>query len=211
MSVSIWGLFVLLGVAPSGQWELVSGRGPGVADYAGQLTVEPRGFSYLLRWDTTEGEFSGVGMQAGQRLVAGWGTGRGYGLGVFEIRRDGTLLGRWTEPAAVGMQGRETWIPLDPERGLSGAYRVEGSLPALGGNYEGMLEVKEVDGAYRLTWSVLEETYLGIGVVRGRRLFVAWGPPEGAGLAVYRVHKRRARGRWIRVDGVGWGTERLRR
>jgi len=102
-------------------------------------------------------------------------------------------------------------MPLDKERGLEGAYRVQGSLPALGGDYDGTITVEKKEGAYSLTWSVLEETYQGIGVLRRGRLLVAWGPPEGAGLAVYRVHRRRSRGRWVRVDGVGWGTERLRR
>ncbi len=200
-----------MGMAPEGHWELVRGQGPGVSDYEGQLEVAERGKSYLLSWDTTEGEFSGVGMSAGRRLAVGWGTGRGYGLGVFELQGDGTLTGRWTEPAAVGMQGRETWRPLAMSGGLGGTYRVRGSLPALGGDYDGTITVDEVEGLYRLTWNVLEDSYQGIGFQRGRRLLVAWGPPEGAGLAVYRMGRRKGRGRWVRVDGVQWGTEQLRR
>jgi len=187
------------------------GQGPGVSSYVGQLDIAPRGVSYLLEWDTNEGGFSGVGMQAGRRLAVGWGTGRGYGLAVFEIQRDGSLTGRWTEPAAVGMQGRERWFPQGSEGGLGGTYQVEGSLPALGGQYQGTIVLEKVEGTYRVTWSVLNDSYQGIGVVQGRRLLVAWGPPEGAGLAIYRVRRHRARGRWVRVDGVGWGSERLRR
>jgi hypothetical protein len=193
---------------PSGRWE-VTGSGPGIADYQGRLLVEERGKTHALQWNTDQGKFGGVGLVVGRRFYVGWGTGRGYGLGV--LTRDGVdWTGSWVEPASVGMQGKERWSPVDVS-GLVGTWDVQGALPGLGGDYGGRLTVSEEGEVYRLEWDVLGEQYTGIGIRRGSHLVVVWGSPEAAGLAEYRVRRRRGRGRWIRVDGVGWGKERLKR
>lgn len=95
------------------------GTGTDVAGkpYSVQVRIQPDGDAYRFWWTAPGGqELVGVGLRTGRQVAVSW-TGRAsegkvfVGLTVYEVRPDGTLVGRWTMFGAKGVVRSETLRP----------------------------------------------------------------------------------------------------
>ncbi len=85
--------------------------------YTVQVKIRPDGDAYRVWWTAPDGqELVGVGLHTGRQLAVSW-TGRAtegrvfVGLTVYQVRPDGTLVGRWTMFGARGVVRSETLRP----------------------------------------------------------------------------------------------------
>jgi hypothetical protein len=78
-----------------GTWEL-DGHAPGSVSqtYRSLLTVERKGRTYLLTWDTEGSVYQGIGFRHGDTLVVGWAYDTPGGLLEYKPHK-GDLKGRW--------------------------------------------------------------------------------------------------------------------
>lgn len=85
--------------------------------YVVQVKIRPEGATYRVWWTSPGGqEFVGVGLRTGRQLAVSWAgkaaDGKVFvGLTVYTVRRDGTLVGRWTVLGANGQIQTETLRP----------------------------------------------------------------------------------------------------
>ncbi len=84
--------------------------------YKVAVTVEEEGNAYRVTWKTPEGQqFVGVGIRTGKLLSVGWAGQQGprviVGTTVYEVKRDGSLDGKWTMLGAKGVVRSEKLAP----------------------------------------------------------------------------------------------------
>ncbi|HVK09017.1 MAG TPA: hypothetical protein VM597_09600 [Gemmataceae bacterium] len=84
--------------------------------YKVQVKIEQEGDAYRVTWRTPDGQdFVGAGIRTGKILSVGWAGQQGprviVGMTVYEIKKDGTLDGKWTMLGAKGVVRTETLLP----------------------------------------------------------------------------------------------------
>ena len=109
-------LTLLLLVAPpaiaqrSGMYD-VSGRNPDGSEYVGTLQLQQVGLSsFRISWTIAGNVIEGAGMVSGLMLGVVFQLGEQTGMGMYELRPNGELVGTWT---ILGSQatGQETLRP----------------------------------------------------------------------------------------------------
>jgi hypothetical protein len=80
------------------------------------VRIDPEGDAYRVTWKTPDRqEFVGVGIRTGKLLSVGWAGQQGprvtIGMTVYEIKKDGTLDGKWTMLGAKGVVRTEKLMP----------------------------------------------------------------------------------------------------
>lgn len=94
----------------SGLYE-VTGANPDGTEYTGTLTLTQVGLStFRVVWTIGNDTIEGMGMVSGLTFATAFALGDQAGMGIYEIRRDGSLEGVWTTAGAFA-QGRETARP----------------------------------------------------------------------------------------------------
>lgn len=107
--------FALIAAAPamaqrSGTYA-VQGVAADGSRYEGSMRLQATGpETWSLVWTIAGDTTRGVGLTIGNLLVIGYGSGGELGTGAYEVRPDGTLLGRWTQGRQGGV-GTETLLP----------------------------------------------------------------------------------------------------
>jgi hypothetical protein len=110
--------------------------------------------------------------------------------------------------------GAVSWMPTSPslaeaskniEADLPGTYACEGTQSG-GVVYEGTVEVVRDEGTYQLLWTLDEQQYIGIGILRNDVLAVSYyGNPPG--LVLYHIESSpsgpRLVGQWTVLGGRG--------
>ncbi|MCX7932393.1 MAG: hypothetical protein N2588_07605 [Rhodovarius sp.] len=94
----------------SGLYDII-GRNPDGSEYGGVAELQQVGLSsFRIVWETGGNIIEGVGMVSGLVLAVVFGLGDQTGMGMYELRPDGTLEGTWT---IIGSQvtGYETLRP----------------------------------------------------------------------------------------------------
>lgn len=84
--------------------------------YTANVEIEEEGDAYRLTWKYPGGvEFIGVGLRQGKTLSVSWAGQAGnkvmVGVMVYEIRKNGSLDGKWTILGAKGRVKTETLSP----------------------------------------------------------------------------------------------------
>ena len=84
--------------------------------YKVAVKVEEEGDAYRVTWKTPDGqEFVGVGIRTGRLLSVGWAGQQGprviVGTTVYEVKKDGSLDGKWTMLGAKGVVRTEKLRP----------------------------------------------------------------------------------------------------
>ncbi|MFL1462418.1 hypothetical protein ACI6QG_09465 [Roseococcus sp. DSY-14] len=89
----------------------VSGANPDGTEYTGSMLLTQVGLaSFRVVWTIGQDVIEGVAMVSGLTLATAFSLGGQTGMGIYEIRRDGTLEGQWTTAGAFAI-GRETARP----------------------------------------------------------------------------------------------------
>lgn len=189
----------------TGTWRIAEGRAQGGSSYTGTVAFSVHGSALDLDWDVSGTAYTGVGLQRGNHVYAGWGTGDEPRVIVYRTQPDGSLHGEWTTRALGGI-GMETASGGGPH-GL-GAYTVRGTDPS-GSAYSGTLNISSDADVFNLTWDVGDH-YVGTGLADGDRLAVGFGHAD-VGYVEYVFEGKTAKGRWTWIGSSGIYVENLER
>ena len=165
----------------TGNYTIQSGRNPNGSEYKGSLAISKSGDVDQLAWTITSGgsNFTGVGLESGDLLSVGWGTGKS-GVVVYKVA-GGLLNGKWAMTGTSGMGTEELKGPA----GVSGTYTIIASKsPQSGAAYHGKVTITPKGAVRTVTWTLTSgESYSGVGMLDGDVFTVGWG--KGVGVAVY--------------------------
>ena len=198
----------------SGNYKITSSSNPGGGggSYGGTVRISRMGEAYRIAWTLTGGEsYEGVGIQMGDALAVGWGTGSGkHGVVAYSIS-GGTLAGKWTLSDMRGAIGTEE---LAGSPALTGAYKiVKSTTPGGGKGYAGTVTITPSGDTYTVAWKLTSgESYNGVGVRQGDLLVVGWGiSQDSVGVVHYWKQGAALQGVWAIPGGKSLGTETLTR
>lgn len=97
----------------SGQYRCI-GTSQG-AQYTGNVVIRKVNKGYKIDWVVGDTKYSGIGFVEEDRFAVAWTvrTPKGVAIGVvsYKINKDGSLKGKWTDPALQGIYD-ETLIPI---------------------------------------------------------------------------------------------------
>jgi hypothetical protein len=196
-----------------GVWRITEGRTPRGQSYTGSLDVVALGNTnnlYRVSWQTSEGNYSGLGFYEDGRLMVGAGLDEGiYGVALYRIQNDGTLDGKWTLSTAEGAVGTE--IATGGRRGeLPGNYQIRSTDPgAEDSTFGGELNIAQFRDTYQVTWNVDDQTYRGIGLRVNDWLVVGWGTGNDLAVMEYEFKGNQATARWARTGSRELGMEKI--
>lgn len=194
-----------------GTWHIAQAKTTSGGDYTGTLTIEPLKQIYQLNWQTSIGNYPGLGFLYDDRLLVGSGTKpEAFGMAVYRITSENTLEGKWAQPSTNGKLGTETAIPDQPGH-LTGTYQINGTSPVDNSRYRGTLKVEQTGDTYQLTWTIGNDSYSGVGLRSENWLVACWGQPGSFGVIEYQVKGDRLEGRWAVPDRPQLGVENLAR
>jgi hypothetical protein len=150
--------------------------------YGGELTITERGPFLGFAWRTGN-NFEGVGIQRGNIVAVGWGSGS-CGVAIYQFNpASGLDFGDWGYQTSTAT-GTEFLFKDDGTTGIGGSYMLLGASPD-GSDYDGRLTVIPQGPVYQLVWAV-GSGYDGIGITQGDRLGATWGG-EGCAIVIYEV------------------------
>ncbi|MBD2545280.1 MULTISPECIES: hypothetical protein [Planktothricoides] len=198
-----------------GTWELRDAKRPDNQKYTGTLEIEAfrdTNNLYNLSWETSAGDYTGLGFLEGDRLLVGYGLNEEiYGAVLYKINGDGTLEGRWTYSQANGAVGTEKAI--GGIRGkLEGEYRIDGTDPGQpDSTYNGLLRINKVKDIYQVSWIVEDQVLLGVGLRVDDWLIVGWGQGNNFAVMDYKIERDKVKGRSAMSGQENLGKEELRR
>ena len=166
----------------TGTWQIRDAKTLTGQIYGGTVRIASIGAVYEVRWNTSAGNYSGLGLADGDKLCTGWG-GKVFGVVLYKINADGTLTGRWTIPGANEAEGAETAAGGTPGK-LEGEYEIKGTNPGGKGGYTGKLRIRQTGETYQLRWTIPgQRDYYGVGLKVGDSLHAGWS----VGSATYAV------------------------
>lgn len=196
----------------AGKWSITEGETPNGREYTGTLDVQAIGSTgnlYKVSWNTSQGNYSGLGFYEEGRLLVGYGLEEGiHGVALYRIEDDGTLDGQWTLSTANGEVGTETARGGRGNR-LEGEYQITSTDPGQDSSFTGSLRINELRDTYQVVWKVDDQTYRGVGLRSGDWLVVGWGPGDDFAVSEYEFDGNKATARWA-VSGSGnLGVEKI--
>jgi len=158
----------------TGTWKISDATTLTGRAYNGTVRISSIGAVYEVQWNTTAGNYRGLGLADGDRLCTGWG-GKVFGVVLYKINSDGTLSGRWTIPGANEAEGTEAATGGTAGQ-VEGEYDVRGANPGGKGSYTGKLKIRKTGETYQLKWTLPgNRPYYGVGLKVGDSLHVGWG------------------------------------
>lgn len=191
----------------TGNYTIQSGTSPAGSAYKGSVSITKSGDYDLLSYTITSGgsSFKGVGLESGDLLGVGWGTGKS-GVVVYQVS-GGLLNGKWVTTGASGLGTEELKGPA----GVKGTYTIiSSSSPQDGGTYHGRVTITPNGVLRTVKWSLTSrESYSGVGILDGNVFTVGWG--TGVGVAVYHKTASGLSGRVSGSAAKGVSTEVLAR
>ena len=197
-------------LAQDGNWRIEQAQLPDGKPYNGSLTISRLGQAFGVDWKTSAGNYSGLGLMAGNKLFVGYGLSSGYGIVVYRTNSaTGRIEGTWTASGLNGATGTEILT------GQQGLYDVAGTNPD-GRTYVGKLTLQRTGDTFQAQWQVANQITNGIGFMTtspdgGQYLVIGYGPGQAYGTVEYTLMGNRARGRWAMGGGQQFGTEDLMR
>lgn len=210
MKTTIFFLFILLSMftanAQDGAWKISNAKAPNGSTYQGTVEISKLRNAHLLSWQTTAGNYSGVGIAKGSAIYAGYGINIDYGVVVYELKADGSLEGVWSTNKSAGMTGTEK---VAGGKALNGTYDISGTNAGSNSPYRGLLTIKKTGTVYSLQWKVGSTMYNGVGILEGNTLAVGWGFGAAFGVVGYHVKGSVAKGVWAMGGGNTTGVEDL--
>lgn len=196
-----------------GVWGITEARTPRGQSYTGSLEITAIGNTdnlYQVSWQTSQGNYSGLGFYEEGRLLVGAGLDEGiYGVALYRIQNDGTLDGKWTLSTAQGEVGTE-FATGGRSGQLAGSYQVRSTDPGEpDSTFTSELTITESRDIYQVTWNVDDQTYRGIGLRVDDWLVVGWGTSPNLGVFDYGFRGNEGTARWARTGSRELGMERI--
>ncbi|HEY9854059.1 MAG TPA: hypothetical protein V6D28_31620 [Leptolyngbyaceae cyanobacterium] len=193
--------------SPAGTWTIATAKTADEKPYFGTVQIHPMGQIYTVSWLTTLGDYTGLAFYEDGYIFAGCAFHNSYGVTLYTINDDGTLDGKWTSPSYKGAIGTEKLVGGIPGQ-LEGTYHATSSSPPPNSaNYEGTLNIQQLNDIYQVSWSVGID-YQGTGLRVGNKLVVAWG--EGNVFCMnYQIENNAALGRWAYLGNSALAMENL--
>lgn len=180
------------------------------ARFDGSLTVENAESGYRFRWQTSKGNYTGVGVQMGDAVAVTYAKGsegKDCGVALYRISSDGVLDGRvatWGEYTF----GAERATRVEGSN-FDGKYKVTGTRN-YGKQYEGTIDVTRNGSGYQFDWDTGGRS-TGFGIWRGDRAAIGFGGYQ-CSFMLYKVEAGgKLEGRWGSQRSVGFGTETAKR
>lgn len=192
--------------AQNGTWKISNAKAPNGSTYQGTVEISKLRNAHLLSWQTTAGNYSGVGIAKGSAIYTGYGINIDYGVVVYELKADGSLDGVWSTNKSAGMTGTEK---VAGGKALNGTYDILGTNAGSNSPYRGSLTIKKTGTVYSLQWKVGSAIYNGVGILEGNTLAVGWGFGAAFGVVRYHVNGGTAKGVWAMGGGNTTGIEDL--
>lgn len=207
------GLFLLAALAtvavglpderdPSGEWKIITEGQKGTVT----ITKAPRGaHRFALSWQTSQGDYEGIGLRRDGHLYASWGQGAN---GVMVWRREGN---HWSCDWIHKTQAEER-LGSETVRGteLAGQHSFEGTHPN-GNAYTGTVRIEKTGDTYKFDWTVGDRQYVGVGIESGDKLVVAFGLGNFGCMDYDLGRDAEMEGRWAARTDTRISTERLQR
>ncbi|MCT7970907.1 hypothetical protein [Laspinema olomoucense] len=196
-----------------GVWGITEGKTPRGQAYTGSLDITAIGNTdnlYQVSWETSEGNYSGLGFYEEGRLLVGAGLDEEiYGVALYRIQDDGTLDGKWTLSSAEGEVGTE--LATGGRSGeLAGSYQISSTDPGEEDSaFSGELTITQSRDTYQVTWNVDDQTYRGIGLRVDDWLVVGWGTSSNLAVLDYEFKGNEATARWARTGSRELGMEKI--
>lgn len=187
------------------QGKTAAGKG-----YTGDVKLLTFGKTGGIVWKLNDGSaYRGLSIRSGDVLGAAYATDTSYfGVVVYEVR-GGILEGVWSDVTNAKTTGREI---LEGPAGLNGDYKITTGEKLDGlTNYTGHVVIKPNGKTYLLAWLQPQPVAVGIGVLLGDRLVVAFGDKRVPGVVGYKVDGRTLEGIWSSGASKEIGTETLTR
>lgn len=192
--------------AQDGSWKISNAKAPNGSTYKGTVEISKQRNVHLLSWETTGGNYSGVGIAKGLAIYAGYGINIDYGVVIYELKADGSLDGVWSTNKSAGMTGTEK---VAGGKALDGTYNITGTNAGSNSSYKGTLTIHKTGTVFSLQWKVGNTVYNGVGILDGNTLAVGWGFGAAFGVVGYHVNGNAAKGVWAMGGGNATGIEDL--
>jgi hypothetical protein len=190
----------------SGEYTTKGTNPDGRGTYEANLLVTKRDDVYQFSWDSKGNKYDGVGVVTDDALAVAYadGTnGKGCGVVLYKINRDGSLDGK------VGYWGVNT---METERAtrrsgsdLEGEYEISGKNPE-GKEYKGSLTVIKEGQGYVFQWNA-GNMFDGFGIRAGNKVAVGLGGKQCAFLGYDIKPDGTLDGRWGSRTSKELGTE----
>ena len=194
----------------AGDYRIKSASRPGGAPgaYSGSVAIRQVEYHYSIEWKISDlAAYSGVAIETGQFLAAGWSETKSSAVIVYEIN-SGKLGGHWASLDGSGKLGTEL---LSGSNNLNGKYEIVSGFTPRGESYGGSASISPHGNVYRMIWTRDGASENGVAIKKGNRLFAARGG-NGAAVMVYTVTKSGGlSGQWAQPSGALLGTEFLTR
>lgn len=194
----------------SGTWRITQAGAPdGSGAYTGTVTLQKlNGDVYSVKWQTSAGNYVGVGILDGANLYIGWGIDADFGVAVY-TQNGGTLAGKWATSDGTGTTGTET-VTLAGGN-LVGTHAIVGGNPGGAGQYRGTLAIAQTGATYSFKWTTGSTQYSGVGIKVGNTLVVGWGMGANHGVVHYAFSGNAATGKWAVPGMPALATENIAR
>jgi len=180
------------------------------ARFDGTLTVENAESGYRFKWQTSKGNFTGVGVQLGDAVAVTYAKGaegKDCGVALYKISNDGVLEGRIAKWGEFTF-GSERATRIEGSN-FEGKYKLTGTRN-YGKQYDGTIEVTRNGSGYQFDWDMGVRS-TGFGIWRGDRAAIGFGGYP-CSFMLYKVEAGgKLEGRWGSQRSVGFGTETAKR
>lgn len=193
----------------AGRYTIAAASNPGgKGGYSGSVDVENVGDHVSLAWNIPNvPAYKGVGVVVDGVLGVGWGTGSAYGVAVYKVV-GGKLTGTWAN-MSQSQTGTEN---LEGPPGLNGSYTItSATLPESKKGYTGTVLIVPNGATHTVTWTLPNDSYSGVGILRGDVFVVGWGIGGNAGAVAYGVSPGKLDGSWATPGGTALGGETLQK
>lgn len=187
-------------------WKIKDAKLPNGSKYTGTVNMTKYCSLFNVTWQTSAGSYKGLGINKGTDLYCGYGIGSAFGLVVYDIKADGTLVGIWAASHTNDMTGTEKVLGASA---LNGTYLLTGINPGNHQPYQGTIKIKKNGSTYIFTWTIGDTSHSGTGISDGKRLAVSWSGSAAYGIVMYKIAAKTATGIWASGGSDALGSENL--
>jgi hypothetical protein len=176
----------------NGIWPILDAKNALGQSYTGTMEIYalPKG-SHGLRWETSAGEYEGIGMAINGQLYLAFGTTAGYGLAVYTAQEE-ELIANFTGHGFRGDIGHERILACPGFDHLEDIFALKGWQPD-GVSYEGKIAFSAYGEVFLVTWAFEGTTgqYSGVAFVQDEFLLTGYGLPADPtfGCGIYRLEE----------------------